>query len=43
MKLEQSFEIDAPLDEVFEALIDLERVAPCLPGAAITDRDPDGT
>ncbi len=42
MKLEQSFEIAAPLDEVFDALIDLERVAPCLPGAAITGRDDEG-
>jgi uncharacterized protein len=43
MKLEQSFEVDAPIDEVWAALIDLERVAPCLPGAAITERDEDGT
>jgi carbon monoxide dehydrogenase subunit G len=43
MKLEQTFEVQAPLDEVWTALIDLERVAPCLPGAAITDRDEDGT
>jgi carbon monoxide dehydrogenase subunit G len=28
---------------VWEALIDLERVAPCLPSATITDRDEDGT
>jgi carbon monoxide dehydrogenase subunit G len=28
---------------VWAALGDLERVAPCLPGAAITGRDPDGT
>ena len=43
MKLEQTFEVQAPLDQVWSALIDLERVAPCLPGAAITDRDEDGT
>jgi carbon monoxide dehydrogenase subunit G len=43
MKLEQSFEVQAPIDEVWAALIDLERVAPCLPGAAITQRDEDGT
>ena len=42
MKLEQSFEIQAPLDQVWAALIDLEQVAPCLPGAAITGRDDDG-
>ena len=43
MKLEQSFEVQAPIAQVWEALIDLERVAPCLPGAAITERDEDGT
>src|SRR5215207_189202 len=42
MKLEQSFEVGAPLEQVWEALIDLERVAPCLPGAAITHRDDAG-
>jgi carbon monoxide dehydrogenase subunit G len=43
MKLEQSFEVQAPIDEVWAALIDLERVAPCLPGATITEHDEDGT
>ena len=43
MKLEQTFEVQAPLDRVWTALNDLERVAPCLPGAAITDHDEDGT
>ncbi|MDQ1741401.1 MAG: uncharacterized protein QOE53_3053, partial [Pseudonocardiales bacterium] len=42
MRLEQSFEVDAPVAAVWEVLIDLERVAPCLPGAAITGRDDDG-
>ena len=43
MKLEQTFEVQAPLAQVWEALNDLERVAPCLPGAAITGHDDDGT
>jgi uncharacterized protein len=43
MKLEQSFEVAAPIDQVWTALNELERVAPCLPGAAITDHDEDGT
>jgi hypothetical protein len=43
MKLEQAFEVQAPIEQVWEALIDLARVAPCLPGAAITDRADDGT
>ena len=43
MRMEQSFEVQAPLEQVWTALIDLERVAPCLPGAAITGHDEDGT
>jgi len=43
VKLEQSFEVDAPVEQVWTALIDLEKVAPCLPGAAITNHDDDGT
>ena len=43
MKLEQSFEVHAPIDVVWAALNDLERVAPCLPGAVITGHDDDGT
>jgi uncharacterized protein len=43
MRLEQTFEVQAPLTQVWEALNDLERVAPCLPGAAITGQDEDGT
>jgi carbon monoxide dehydrogenase subunit G len=42
MKLEQAFEVKAPIDQVWSTLIDLERVAPCLPGAAITERDENG-
>ena len=43
MKMEQTFEVQAPLEQVWSALLDLERVAPCLPGAAITGHDDDGT
>jgi carbon monoxide dehydrogenase subunit G len=43
MKLEQSFEVEAPLERVWETLIDVERVAPCLPGAEVTEVDDDGT
>jgi uncharacterized protein len=43
VRLEHAFEVAAPIDEVWAALNDLERVAPCLPGAAITGRDEDGT
>jgi carbon monoxide dehydrogenase subunit G len=43
MKLEQSFEVNAPLERVWNALIDVERVAPCLPGAEVTGRNEDGS
>jgi carbon monoxide dehydrogenase subunit G len=43
MKLEQTFEVRAPVERVWETLIDIERVAPCLPGAEITEAGDDGT
>ena len=43
MKLEHSFDVKAPLDRVWAALIDVERVAPCLPGAEITEGGDDDT
>jgi uncharacterized protein len=43
MKLEQSFEVRAPVERVWETLVDIERVAPCLPGAEITEAGEDGT
>ena len=36
MKLEHSFEVEAPMSRVWATMIDVERVAPCLPGAEIT-------
>jgi uncharacterized protein len=43
VKLEQSFEVAAPIDRVWRTLIDVEHVAPCLPGAAVTGRNEDGS
>jgi uncharacterized protein len=43
MKLEQAFEVLAPVDRVWATLIDVEAVAPCLPGAEITGADGDGS
>jgi carbon monoxide dehydrogenase subunit G len=43
MRLEQSFEVRAPLERVWEVLIDVKRVAPCLPGAEIDEETEDGT
>src|SRR4051794_15507381 len=42
MKLEQSFTVAAPIEQVWEALVDVERIAPCLPGAEITGVDDSG-
>ncbi|MBV9918211.1 MAG: SRPBCC family protein [Solirubrobacterales bacterium] len=41
MKFVNEIAIDAPADELFEFLSDVERVAPCLPGARIEGRDGD--
>jgi len=43
MKLEQTFTVDAPVQQVWDALIDVPRIAPCLPGAEITEAGEDGT
>jgi carbon monoxide dehydrogenase subunit G len=42
MKLEQSFSVAAPVEEVWALLVDVERIAPCLPGAEITGVDESG-
>jgi carbon monoxide dehydrogenase subunit G len=42
MKLEHSFRVDAPLETVWNRLIDVQQVAPCLPGAEITEAGDDG-
>jgi uncharacterized protein len=36
MKLEHHFTIPAPVDTVWRALLDPERIAPCFPGATLT-------
>jgi carbon monoxide dehydrogenase subunit G len=41
MKLENEFTVDVPVDEVWDVLLDLERVTPCLPGAALTEESGD--
>src|SRR5918999_1122610 len=38
MRFENSFEVDAPLDEVWTALLDVERVAPTVPGAQVLEQ-----
>lgn len=41
MKLEHKFTVPAPIDTVWQALLEPERVAPCFPGATITDASGD--
>ncbi|HEX2375521.1 MAG TPA: SRPBCC family protein [Actinomycetota bacterium] len=36
MKIENTVEVDAPLDRVWALVNDIPRVAPCMPGAALT-------
>jgi carbon monoxide dehydrogenase subunit G len=39
MKLENEFTVPAPVEQAWQVLLDVERVAPCLPGAAIEGAD----
>ncbi|CAM3787761.1 SRPBCC family protein [Kibdelosporangium persicum] len=39
MRLEHQFTVNAPVDVVWQALLDPERVAPCMPGATLTSVD----
>ena len=41
MELINEFEVDAPLDVVWSALTDVERIAPCLPGAQLQEVEGD--
>ncbi len=38
MKFENAFTVEAPVGEVWRTLLDVERVAPCMPGAEVTER-----
>jgi uncharacterized protein len=43
MKLENEFTVDVSVEDVWDVLLDLERITPCLPGAALTNgADGDG-
>lgn len=43
MKLEHSFAVDAPPEAVWDALVDVARVAGCLPGAVLERSQEDGS
>src|SRR5215213_9097571 len=38
MEFENRFDVDAPIDEVYAALLDVQRVAPCVPGAEVLEQ-----
>jgi len=37
MRFENSFDVDAPIDTVWDAVLDVERVAPTVPGAQVLE------
>ncbi|NKY25212.1 SRPBCC family protein [Nocardia gamkensis] len=41
MKLDNTFTIPVPAAQAWQVLLDLERIAPCVPGATITSREGD--
>src|SRR4051794_39472585 len=41
MRFENSFDVDAPLDTVWNTVLDVEQVAPTVPGASVLERTSD--
>ena len=41
MQLEHSFTVPVGIDEAWKVLLDIERIAPCMPGAALDSVDGD--
>jgi carbon monoxide dehydrogenase subunit G len=41
VQLENSFTVPVPIDEAWRVLLDIERIAPCMPGAALDTVDGD--
>ena len=37
MEIEDSFRVDLPVDDTWRVLLDIERIAPCLPGAQLQE------
>src|SRR5215217_1553893 len=42
MKINNGFTVSAPIQQAWETMLNLERIAPCLPGAAIQEEKGDG-
>jgi hypothetical protein len=43
MRIENEFTVDAPADRLWAHLLDVERIAPCMPGAELTETVDDRT
>jgi carbon monoxide dehydrogenase subunit G len=41
VRLEHSFDVPVPVDTAWRVLLDIERVAPCMPGATLTSHEGD--
>ena len=41
MELTNDFTVNAPIDTAWDTLTDVERIAPCLPGAQLTEIEGD--
>jgi len=41
MKIEDQFRVDVPIDEAWRVLLDVERIAPCMPGAQLQEVEGD--
>ncbi len=41
MKLENRFTVPVPIEQAWSVLLDVERIAPCMPGATLTSHDGD--
>ncbi len=42
MEIKNEFEIPLPPDQAWDVLMDIPRIAPCMPGAELTEQTPDG-
>jgi len=41
MKIEDTFRVDLPVEEAWRVLLDIERIAPCMPGAELQEVEGD--
>src|SRR6266566_7141640 len=41
MKIEDEFRVDVPVDQAWKVLLDVERIAPCMPGAELQEIEGD--